>query len=427
MGVALAWAGAAGAADVRLSLGAATEYDTNVFRREDDDGLPGRVEDDFVVSGIPEIQLLETEGKLTYDVGYEFPYQRSLDTDALRGFNHVARIGADYHLSDRTQFAFSDRFSYEKSLSTEFDDTPQVQSSDEREHIWRNRLSLGARHKLTPRLGSELRFEQQVFYTDQTDRSDNQSYTLTGALERMLTERQMLSGGVQGTFQHFRESGNDPESDSYFVGPFLGWSYRIDEQSSFRISAGPSYVHSENDDFDFASGYVAYPGDLPGLDCTTGDGDPAHPGDQCSAKDDRIAVFGEATIDRRWSPTMISAFAYRRTQDTASGVSGSAILDGVSLTHTWNVTERWTLAGRADWTQRKSATDVEQGADELDTQRWGAGSVLSYAITRNLLGSLRYQYNKQDSKGDSAGNSSDFDAHIVTLGFQYSLDPIEVW
>ena len=414
MGVALAWAGAAGAADLRLSLGAAGEYDSNVYRRED------KVRDDFVIVGTPGLQLLETEGKLTYEAGYEFPYQRSIQTDALRGFNHVARIGADYHMNDRTQFSFSDRFTYQKSLSTTFDDTPQIQSNDEREHIFRNGVSLGARHQLTPRLGSNLRFDQQVFYTDQTDRSDNQSYTLTGDLSHMLTERQTLSGGLQGTYQHFRESGNDPQSDSYFVGPFLGWSYRIDEQSRFHISAGPSWVHSKSDGFDDNQGEPDPPGDNNGCP-------PVEPGDQCSAKDDRIAVFGNAEIDRRWSPTMISALGYERRQDTASGVSGSAILDAVDLTHSWNFADRWTVSARADWTQRKSATNVQQGIDDLNTQRWGAGSTLSYAITRNLTSSLRYQYTKQDSKGGTAGRISDFDAHIVTIGIQYSLDPIEVW
>ena len=47
-------------------------------------------------------------------------------------------------------------------------------------------------------------------------------------------------------------------------------------------------------------------------------------------------------------------------------------------------------------------------------------------ITRNFSGSLRYQYGKQSSQGNSAGSTTDFDAHIVTLGFNYTLDPM-VW
>ena len=55
------------------------------------------------------------------------------------------------------------------------------------------------------------------------------------------------------------------------------------------------------------------------------------------------------------------------------------------------------------------------------------GSVVSYKITRNLTGSVRYQYANQESKGSTAGRFSDFEGHIATLGLNYALDPIEVW
>lgn len=125
---------------------------------------------------------------------------------------------------------------------------------------------------------------------------------------------------------------------------------------------------------------------------------------------------------------MVSGASYQRRQDTASGISGSAILDAVALTHNWNLAERWTLALRADWTQRKSATNLEVSTQgDLDTQRWGTGAVLSYRITRNLTGSVRYQYTDQNSNGNTAGGFTDFSGHIATFGLNYALDPIEVW
>src|SRR5262245_12838765 len=108
---ALLWSAPGHATDLRLSLGAAGEYDSNIFNREE------KARDDFVVLGDPQIELLETEGKFTYDVGYEFPYQHSIKTNALNNFSHLARIGADYHLSDRTQFSFSNRFSYLQAIA----------------------------------------------------------------------------------------------------------------------------------------------------------------------------------------------------------------------------------------------------------------------------------------------------------------------
>ena len=125
---------------------------------------------------------------------------------------------------------------------------------------------------------------------------------------------------------------------------------------------------------------------------------------------------------------MVSGVSYQRRQDTASGVAGSAILDALALTHTWALAERWTLTTRGDWTKRKSSTNLQVSTDgDLDTQRWGGGAVLSYRITRNLTGSVRYQYSNQNSNGDTAGRFSDFEGHVATLGLNYSLDPIEVW
>jgi opacity protein-like surface antigen len=198
-----------------------------------------------------------------------------------------------------------------------------------------------------------------------------------------------------------------PESQAIFVGPYAAWSYRIDEQSMLRLTGGPTYVYNQQDAFI----------EVQGNTCTPQDDD----------SDSRIAFLGSFTLDRRWSPTMLSGLAYSRQQDAASGVSGSAILDAVALTHTWALAERWTLAMRGDWTQRKSATSIEVGDEDLDTQRWGAGAVVSYKITRNLTGSVRYQYSKQKSKGNTAGRFSDFQSHVAALGFNYALDPIEVW
>ena len=398
--IALLWSAPAWAADVRLALGAEGEYDSNVYNRET------KIRDDFVIVGVPEITLLETEGKFTYDVGYSFPYQHSIMTDALNDFNHVARVGADYHLSDRTQFGFSDRFSYQQALSSDFDNTPTIGNDDLNQEILRNRVEAEAHYRFTPRLSNETTLGQEIFTTSQNDRSDNQSYEVTSGLDYMLTERQTLGGGLQSGFQHFDESDQEAESRSIFVGPFLSWSYRIDEQSQLRIAAGPTYIHSKREAFTLPP--------------------PNPPAPQDS--DSRIAGFGVISIDRRWSPTMVSGVSYQRRQDTASGVAGSAILDALALTHTWALAERWTLTTRGDWTKRKSSTNLQVSTDgDLDTQRWGGGAVLSYRITRNLTGSVRYQYSNQNSNGDTAGRFSDFEGHVATLGLNYALDPIEVW
>src|SRR5262245_14879098 len=147
----------AGATDLRLSLGAAGEYDSNIFNRESD------VKDDFVMLGVPQVEFLDSEGKLTYDASYSFPYQHSIKTDALRDFNHVASLSTDYPMSDQTQFAFSNYFTYQNALSNTFDQTPNIADNERRHRITRNDATFGVTHFFSPRLMSETSIDQQVF------------------------------------------------------------------------------------------------------------------------------------------------------------------------------------------------------------------------------------------------------------------------
>ena len=152
----------AGATDLKFSLGAAGEYDSNIYHRET------KVRDDyFVVIGIPYIGLADSEGKFTYEGGYSFPYQHSIETNALRGFNHVGRLAADYHMSDQTQFSFSNNFRYEQSLSNNFDQTPGVANNQHDQQVLTNDATFGIDYLVSPRLRSQTEIEQEVYSTTQ--------------------------------------------------------------------------------------------------------------------------------------------------------------------------------------------------------------------------------------------------------------------
>src|SRR5215468_10949586 len=135
----------AGATDLKLSLGAAGEYDSNIWHRET------QIKDDFVVLGIPQVDFLDTEGKFTYDVGYSFPYQHSIKTDALRDFSHVASLSADYHMSDQTQFAFTNQFAYLNALNNSFDSTPNV-AQNSRQRVLTNDATFDVTYLISPRM-----------------------------------------------------------------------------------------------------------------------------------------------------------------------------------------------------------------------------------------------------------------------------------
>jgi hypothetical protein len=161
--------------------------------------------------------------------------------------------------------------------------------------------------------------------------------------------------------------------------------------------------------------------------------------------------FGEAALNKRWSPRLLSTLTYRRTDSTASG-TGSATLDLVSLTTRWRISELWDASLRADFTRRKSTAPRQQtlivvenadppygGAAQslgltattvrqsLDTNRWGVAARMSRRITKHIRANFRYTYNEQTSKSDTAGSSSDFSNHLVTLGVQYDFDRWHLW
>src|SRR5215471_19480252 len=150
----------AGATDLKLSLGAAGEYDSNIFHRESD------IKGDYVVMAFPQVDFLDTEGKFTYDVSYLFPYQHSIDTDALRNFSHIANVSADYHMSDQTQFSFSNYFSYLNAVNNSFDNTPNLQESGNN-RVLRNDANFGVTYLVSPRLSSQTTIDQEVFSTNQ--------------------------------------------------------------------------------------------------------------------------------------------------------------------------------------------------------------------------------------------------------------------
>ncbi|MCH8134256.1 MAG: hypothetical protein IIA30_17050 [Myxococcales bacterium] len=145
-------------------------------------------------------------------------------------------------------------------------------------------------------------------------------------------------------------------------------------------------------------------------------------------------------------------------QSDASGVAGSAILDAVALINQLQLSERWWLEFRGDFTLRQSTSKTTQllvrvvnagnlttasgtfplaiatgelfqrEVDEfLDTKRWGTTVRLRYRVNKNLWLSLRHIYTEQDSKGGSAGNSSDYSNQLFTFGVQYDFDRIHLW
>jgi hypothetical protein len=175
--------------------------------------------------------------------------------------------------------------------------------------------------------------------------------------------------------------------------------------------------------------------------------------------DSSLDFFAEAVIAKHWTENLHSALRYRRTQGGASGLGGTVVRDTINLANTWDLTERWQLALRGDWSLRQSVTEstgqflvasdasasiagfapglapagadslvtVRGEASEIDTMRYGGSARLTHRLFRNTSAWVQLTYNEQDSQSDSLGNPSDFENFLASFGVRHVFEPIKLW
>lgn len=161
---------------------------------------------------------------------------------------------------------------------------------------------------------------------------------------------------------------------------------------------------------------------------------------------------------RRWTENLRTGLRYSRSQGAASGVGGTVIRDTVTASLDWDLSERWSLLLRGDWTQRESVTDANRfhllvtpetggqqpgdptaarftgvqfvtsdSTNRIDTVRWAALGRVSRRVFRNTRVYGQATYNKQNSQSNTLGGGSDFDGWIATLGLVHLFEPIKLW
>lgn len=484
-------------ADMQLGLAGAVEYDDNIYRTSVDK------KDDVVFRITPKVEFIEDDGKLQWYLRYQAPWEKAIETERVDGFRHYLTANAGYHLNAHTRFFFNDTFQYSDAIdrvsALSEEGTPTVGTF--REPVYRNTAMLGMQHAFTPRLTGNLAFGNRLFRSDLPRRSDAMVYTGNTNLVYALSPQHKLGGGAAVSYQDFDETngGGVPASQTLFLNMYATWTWTLNETMSFDLTGGPTFVDTNQDAPVpvvqrpvvpyFEDGGVLYAFDFIGCGqvntysvfelCRTYVpiiNDPAleaairAAGDQpvtyqagepvpSSRSDSTWTFFGEAQLNKRWSPTLVSSIVYRRTESTASG-TGSATLDLVSLLTTWRISELWDVGLRADFTRRKSTGPVTETytvvqpssidnrfaetvlADpaatltgltsrlvdrSLDTDRWGVSMRMARRLTKNIDASLRYTYSKQSSRSNTVGSTSDFGNHLVTLGVQYNFNRWHLW
>ena len=361
---------------------------------------------------MPRVSLVEDDGKLNYHLAYLLPYEIAVSSQEARGLNHFIDGGVEYHLSDATRLFASDDFVYSEAVNNAArtgDDanTDEPFINNRREPILRNVALLGTSHSFNPRLAGEFSLGHDLWRSDISDRSDNQTLRGQGSLNYVLDPRHKVGGGIGASFQDFDESndGSQAASQTVYANFFASWDFLFDETTRFRIRGGPTFVDYREDTRATLrnrdripyvvrdDGTLLVNDDPTSVLCGTLDGEPVTYPDQLNCPTEEITdpadiaeiigfanmedlsfvggvapdrdetnwtFFGEASLEKRWSRTVATTLSYTRRDDPSSGLSGGSIADLVALIGTWQITELWSLGLRGDWTRRESATTSTQ-------------------------------------------------------------------
>jgi len=476
------------AAEVIFGAESSVEYDTNVFRTEDD------VDDDGTFVFGPTFRLREDHKALTYDLRYHPTYDKYFTFDELDGFEQRLTAAAAYRLSPRTEITAGNNFYMLSSISrqafvTELQTDPIVQ--DTRENILVDEYRFGAAHLFTSRLRGALDFNGYLYDPEDKDRASSLTNGVNLSTLYSLTRVDRLGGGVGFTNQDFDvESGAD--STTRFYRTYATWSHDFDPTFSFTIQAGPTWVDSEQDDSSVSSTALvqSFPLQTSGAESfftdirtcpTLSDGTPYLSSDcaplpgaiapanlplitgqgtvvpvvvEDSGNSSKLTYFGSLDIAKKWRDFTASA-GYRRSNGTTSGTGSSTVNDTVSGSVSWRPDRLWTISLTARWDRQKSATKqlvfvqtlgapaepivgvpVPNAAfssglttvridDALNIKTTSVYLRVERRLTRRLATFARAVWTDQTSKRTTI-NTNSYDDVRVGIGFRYEFDPIEV-
>ena len=138
---------------MRLSLGASTEYDSNVFREPSDE------KGDVVFRVTPQVRLVEDREQFNYSLGYMLPYEIGVKYSEIRDLNHLVSGDFRYRATPQTELFGQEAFFYVHGLygrDQNLEDPALGEVGDGRDKVLSNNLSLGATHHFTPRLSGTL-------------------------------------------------------------------------------------------------------------------------------------------------------------------------------------------------------------------------------------------------------------------------------
>lgn len=432
-------------AEFAIDLGGQVEYDNNIFRTDDP-----KVED-VIFRLYPVIEFYEDRSSdLHYNLTYQMPLSVGVTESVVNGLDYIADFDSTWYATDRFSVSLDNHFAYVRSTLLRQDTTlvgavpgafgaPQL--SSERARVLANTTDLKTAYQLTPRLTGTVLGTFTYFDPELVDRSTNYTGVGTGDLSYTLTPQHSIGGGVRFVYQRFLRSLNVVGSNSQFATGFGQWRWAIDDTTLFEVAVGPTWIQTATD-FTRADAINAAVGGLgPPGDLTTLWGNTLAVASALRntgiRKSSTLTAFANVSLSKRFTPNVITAVGYDRSQGLAGGLGGSVVRDAVNVIANWDVTERWLLSVRADYVIRSSVgrqvltplatTQSLRDTSSVNSDRYGVAGRITHRLTKRTDLNLQLTWNEQLSNRGTLGKSTDFSNFLATFGVNYSFDPIHAW
>lgn len=250
---------AAGAIDVDLGMETTANYDSNVFRDEDED------KGDFSFRFSPTISISSHESKLRTSLSYKPTYEVFTKYTDENDLTHNLGTTLDYMLSNRTNIAFGSNFRSLSVLNFEEDDTidegldviPNNDTNRDTIHI--SNTSLTVAHVLAPKWTSNSSFSFGTFDTDRRNSVDSKTIAGSQSFTRALDAWTNVGVGGTITAQLFDEVKTLPASQTFIYQVFGTFSRNFGESTTLSVQAGPAFIVTDQDNASGTTDQQEYP------------------------------------------------------------------------------------------------------------------------------------------------------------------------
>ncbi|MCP4035816.1 MAG: hypothetical protein GY733_02675 [bacterium] len=206
------------------------------------------------------------------------------------------------------------------------------------------------------------------------------------------TTRQAFGGGVLVRHQLVdgAPDGGRVDTRTNYYGLSAFWSYRFTPLISLSLNAGPTWLMTKRDGLAGPAGFEA-------------------------KKDDSLEYFANVELSAEYERG-VASIAYQRTGSDFAFASNTYLIDLVSTEASWAVTEKVVLGISGEWNKRDAVLKGDDGGLVGDIQQWRAATTASLRLTRELVGAITLDYQRQTVAGDGLGPANRYRA-VVRLTY----------